>query len=190
KIQVEFNPAKVKAYRLIGYENRKLRNEDFNDDKKDAGELGAGHTVTALYEIIPAGSDEAVPGVDGLKYQQTELSAAAKASNELLTLKLRYKQPDGDTSTLITHPLTDRDVPPAETSADFRFSAAVAAFGMLLRDSQHKGASSYGLILGLARDAKGADRAGYRAEFIRLVEKAQLNQQVNGGGDGPKQIAR
>ncbi len=190
KLQVEFNPAKVKAYRLIGYENRMLKSEDFNDDKKDAGELGAGHTVTALYEIIPAGSDEAVPGVDALKYQTTQISDAAKRSPELMTLKLRYKPPTGDKSTLMSQPVIDRDVAPAATSPAFRFSAAVAAFGMLLRDSAHKGASSYDLILGLARGAKGPDAAGYRAEFIRLVEKAQLNAQVSAPPGGPKQIAR
>ncbi|MBU0552012.1 von Willebrand factor type A domain-containing protein [Myxococcota bacterium] len=177
KIQVEFNPTKVKGYRLVGYENRVMANQDFNDDKKDAGELGAGHTVTALYEIIPAGSDEAVPGVDALKYQKTQLSDAA-GSNELMTIKLRYKAPDGDTSKLITHPLLDSDVALAGTSDNYRFSAAVAMFGMILRDSKHKGQSTWEQVESLATGAKGKDSEGYRAEFIQLTKKAALLKQI------------
>jgi Ca-activated chloride channel family protein len=174
KLQLEFNPAKVKAYRLIGYENRLLNKEDFADDTKDAGELGAGHTVTALYEIIPFGSDEEVPGVDELKYQDNKISPKAFKNKEILTLKLRYKKPDGNKSKLIVHPLVDKNIVLAKTSDDFRFSAAVAAFGMLLRDSEFKGDTSYESVLKLAREGKGKDFFGYRAEFIQLVEKCSL----------------
>jgi len=174
KLQLEFNPAKVKAYRLIGYENRMLSKEDFADDTKDAGELGAGHTVTALYEIIPFGSTEEIPGVDELKYQENEISPKAFKNKEILTLKLRYKKPDGKKSKLIVHPLQDKNVILAKTSDNFKFSASVAAFGMLLRDSEFKGDSSYKSVLELARDGKGKDFFGYRAEFIQLVEKCSL----------------
>ncbi len=173
KIQVEFNPALVKGYRLIGYENRALANQDFADDKKDAGELGAGHTVTVLYEIIPAGSDEPVKGAGELKYQKRAATAAAD-STELLTVKLRYKRPDGDTSTLVTHPLRDTNIALEETSNNFRFSAAVAGFGMLLRKSKFSGDASYGTIRTLAKGSTGNDAFGYRGEFLRLVEKAEL----------------
>ena len=178
KIQVEFNPAKVKGYRLIGYENRMLKKEDFADDKKDAGELGAGHTVTALYEIIPYGSKEEIPGADKLKYQETKISPQAFKSKELLTVKLRYKDPDGDTSQLIVHPLVDRSVQLARASNNFKFSAAVAQFGLLLRDSEFKGSASLSGVLELAKEAKGADSHGYRAEFINLVEVSKLLDQL------------
>ena len=174
KLQLEFNPAKVKAYRLIGYENRMLQKEDFADDTKDAGELGAGHTVTALYEIIPYGFTEEIVGADELKYQDNKISPKAFKSKEILTLKLRYKKPDADKSKLIVHPLLDKDIVLAKTSDNFKFSAAVAAFGMLLRDSEHKGDSTYDSILELARDGKGKDLFGYRAEFIQLVERCSL----------------
>ncbi|MBI4725833.1 von Willebrand factor type A domain-containing protein [candidate division TA06 bacterium] len=174
KIQVEFNPARVKAYKLIGYENRLLNKEDFNDDKKDAGELGSGHTVTALYEIIPAGSQEEVPGVDPLKYQETKVSSAASKSPELMTVKLRYKLPAENESKLISKVIMDRNGEIAESSEDFRFAAAVAEFGLLIRDSEFKGKSSYGQALALARGAKGQDKEGYRAEFIKLAETARL----------------
>jgi Ca-activated chloride channel family protein len=174
KLQLEFNPAKVKAYRLIGYENRMLKKEDFADDTKDAGELGAGHTVTALYEIIPYGSTEEIPGADDLKYQDNKISPEAFKNKEILTLKLRYKKPDGEKSKLIVHPLVDNNVVLAKTSDNFKFSAAVASFGMLLRDSEFKGDSSYESILKLARDGKGKDFFGYRAEFVQLVEKCSV----------------
>jgi len=174
KIQVEFNPAKVKAYKLIGYENRLLNKEDFNDDKKDAGELGSGHTVTALYEIIPAGSQEEVPGVDPLKYQQTKVSPNASKSSEMMTVKLRYKLPAESESKLISKVIMDRNGEMAEASEDFRFAAAVAEFGLLIRDSEFKGKASYGQALALARGAKGQDKEGYRAEFIKLAETAKL----------------
>jgi len=174
KIQVEFNPDKVKSYRLIGYENRSLNKEDFNDDKKDAGELGAGHTVTALYEIIPADSEESTGSVDALKYQQTSSTNTAKSSDEVMTVKLRYKEPTGDTSQLIVMPVLDEQVTFKESSNNFRFSSAVAAFGMLLRDSEFKGDITSEAIQEIARESKGLDREGYRAEFIRLVEIAEI----------------
>jgi Ca-activated chloride channel family protein len=174
KIQVEFNPAKVKAYRLVGYENRMLKKEDFADDTKDAGELGAGHTVTVLYEIIPFGSKEKVPGTDDLKYQQTKIDPRAFKSKEIMTVKLRYKAPDGDISQLIEYPLSDKKVGLKDSSDNFRFSAAVAEFGMLLRDSEFKGSASFDDVLKLARGAKGKDHFGYRSEFIRMVEMCQL----------------
>ncbi len=183
KLQIEFNPAKVKAYRLIGYENRLLKKEDFADDTKDAGELGAGHTVTALYEIIPYGSQEEIPGMDDLKYQINRISPEAFKSKEIMTLKLRYKKPDGEKSKLIVHPLKDTDIVLAKTSDNFKFSAAVAAFGMLLRDSEYKGGSSYESVLKLARGGKGKDFFGYRSEFIQLVEKCSLLESVRPTGN-------
>ena len=174
KIQVEFNPARVAGYRLIGYENRLLAKEDFNDDKKDAGEIGAGHTVTALYEIIPVG--QAVPGspsVDPLKYQRPE-EGSASVSNELLTVKLRYKAPDGDKSKLIEIPLTADDIPAFDAaSEDFRFASAVAAFGMKLRGSAEAGKFTWPEIQDIARGALGNDPGSYRAEFLTLIEKAK-----------------
>lgn len=173
KIQVEFNPAEVAGYRLIGYENRLLASEDFNDDTKDAGELGAGHTVTALYEVIPAGVETDLLGdVDDLKYQNNNPSAAASAG-EMMTVKLRYKAPDGDTSQLIERPVVSPAGDAITSSDNFYFSAAVAAFGMILRDSEYKGTATTGQVLALARDAQGEDAEGYRAEFIRLVKDYQ-----------------
>ena len=180
KIQIEFNPAKVAAYRLIGYENRMLQKEDFNDDKKDAGELGAGHTVTALYEIIPVGvKSEFLPSVDDLRYQKDENKikesyTAAASSDELLNLKLRYKKPNEDTSNLIVNPLKDDNIALEKTSDNFRFSAAVAEFGMILRNSEFKSKASYDQVITLAKTAKGKDTEGYRAEFLKLVESCQL----------------
>jgi len=173
KLQVEFNPAKVQSYRLIGYENRMLKKEDFNNDEKDAGELGAGHRVTALYEVIPAGvKDEFTTSVDALKYQ-AQLSNSGSSADEILTIKLRYKEPKGETSKLIVHPVADENTALANTSSNFRFSAAVAAFGMLLRNSAYKGGSTYEDVIALAKNAKGKDEYGYRDEFIELVEEAQ-----------------
>jgi len=179
KIQVEFNPAKVKAYRLIGYENRLLKKEDFDDDTKDAGELGAGHTVTALYEIIPFGSEEEVPVVGDLKYQVVKIDPKAYKSKEILTVKLRYKKPDGEKSQLLEMPLDDKNIAISKASRDFKFSAAVAEFGMLLRDSEFKGQSSYDNVLELAKQGKGSDTFGYRTEFIKLVEMCQLLDTVS-----------
>lgn len=179
KIQIEFNPEKVGAYRLIGYENRKLANEDFNDDKKDAGELGAGHTVTALYEIIPTGVEsEFIKDVDALKYQNLNTTGKSD-SDEWMTVKLRYKKPNEDTSKLLVETLKGKPKTVAKSSENFRFSAAVAEFGMILRDSEFKQASSYDSTLKLAKTAKGDDTEGYRAEFIRLVEKASLLDDSN-----------
>ena len=169
KIQVEFNPARVGAYRLIGYENRLLANRDFNDDTKDAGEMGAGHTVTALYEIVPPGEAIDVAGVDPLKYQTPAQPIASGASNELLTVKVRYKQPDGDASQLMSVAVTDEA---GELSANLGFAAAVAEFGMLLRKSEHLGQASWTEAAELARRHRGVDPDGYRAEFVRLVDLA------------------
>lgn len=174
KIQVEFNPTKVHAYRLIGYENRMLRAEDFKDDTKDAGELGAGHTVTALYELIPTGAEADIPDVDELKYQETKIKEDARESNELMLIKFRYKEPDGEKSKLIEKVVTERIVTLANTSNDYRFSAAVAGFGLLLRDSEYKGKINFEQILALSRQSKGKDKFGYRYEFVTLVEKSQL----------------
>lgn len=179
KIQIEFNPAKVKAYRLIGYENRMLAKEDFVDDTKDAGELGVGHSVTALYEIILASSDEELRTTPELKYQETKLSPDASQTNELMTVKFRYKPPDGEESILMTQPLLDESFLLEKTSENFKFSAAVAEFGLLLRDSQFKGEATYEQVLQLARESKGKDEEGYRAEFIQLVETVELLEKSN-----------
>jgi Ca-activated chloride channel family protein len=175
KIQVEFNPAKVQAYRLIGYENRMLDARDFNDDRKDAGEIGAGHTVTALYEVVPPGTPIDLPGVDPLKYR-SNTSGVASGSNELLTVKLRYKQPTGKKSTKFTIPFEDTDRTLATASDDLRFAAAVAGFGMLLRESEHAGNLTYADVSSLARSGMGPDVGAYRAEFLRLVEVARTLQ--------------
>ena len=181
KIQVEFNPAAVGSYRLIGYEKRLLRKEDFNDDKVDAGEIGAGHSVTALYEIIPAAGADAEPArsVDVLKYQSTAPAAkAVEAGNpgELLTVKMRYKAPDAEQSQrAYEQPLQDHPEPGdfAKASTDFKFAAAVAGFGLELRDSPYKGNITFGAVVELAQDGKGSDASGYRAQFIDLVRHAQ-----------------
>ncbi len=170
KLQVEFNPAKVQAYRLIGYENRMLKNEDFNNDKKDAGDLGSGHTVTALYEIIPVGVQSEFYTIDPLKYQSSKIDRTAIRSEELLTVKFRYKQPDGEISKLIVQPLIDGQVPFAKTSDNFRWSASVAAFGMLLRESEYCKDFSYSDVVSLAESARGKDKEGYRIEFITMVK--------------------
>jgi Ca-activated chloride channel family protein len=173
KLQIEFNPAKVQGYRLIGYENRMLAKEDFNDDKKDAGELGSGHTVTALYEVIPVGvKDSFTRKVDDLKYQANYKKLVTTPSDEIMTIKLRYKLPTGEESKLITAPVMESNVPLVETSNSFRFSAAVAEFGLLLRNSAYKQQGSYDQTITLAKSAKGKDVNGYRAEFIKLVEAA------------------
>jgi Ca-activated chloride channel family protein len=188
KIQIEFNPAKVAGYRLIGYENRMLVAEDFNDDKKDAGEIGAGHTVTALYEIVPAGQSVDSPSVDALKYGQPAQPTSDEVGNadvggevvddevggaELLTLKIRYKLPDGDTSTKLEFPLTDHGQQFAAAPDDFKFAAAVASFGMLLRNSEYRGTASYASVLEIAEDGCSHDPHEYRAEFLQIVRRAQ-----------------
>ncbi len=171
KIQVEFNPARVAAYRLIGYENRALTDEEFNDDKKDAGEIGVGHRVTALYEIVPAGGKSPV-SVDSLKYQKKQV--VDSGSEELLTVKVRYKPLQQSTSTKVESILRQDTARLADTSTDFRFAAAVAAFAMKLGDSPYLNGYSYGDIQNLARAARGEDRDGYRAEFVKLVEMSEL----------------
>jgi Ca-activated chloride channel family protein len=181
KMQVDFNPSKVEAYRLIGYENRVLRTEDFNNDAKDAGDMGAGHTVTALFEVVPKGGEVPGPSVDPSKYTQPPAAAggaaaranAGSSSNELLTLRVRYKLPDADTSTRMDVPLVDRGTAFARATADFRFAASVAQFGMLLRNSPYKGTSRMDSVLDIAEGSLGADRNGYRKEFITLVQKAR-----------------
>jgi Ca-activated chloride channel family protein len=176
KFQIEFNPAYVKSYRLVGYENRMLADEDFNDDTKDAGEMGAGHTVTALYEIIPAGSDETgLPIVDPLRYQNDRndkevRSPLAEAPRELCNIKLRYKQPDGLTSRMFSKTVGTEIKNVGETTDRFRFSAAVASFGMILRNSSYKGTATVTDVIALASNAKGNDPDGYRSEFVRLVQ--------------------
>ena len=165
KIQVEFNPNLVGAYRLIGYENRLLDNEDFTDDTKDAGELGAGHTVTALYEIIPVGiSTTYLKNIPKLKYTKPLQN---NYKDELCTVKFRYKKPGGKTSTEITHIQKNKTL---QASEDMNFASAVALFGMKLRQSQFYNKASIATILALAKKGRGKDAKGYRAEFIRLVE--------------------
>jgi len=170
KLQIEFNPARVKAYRLIGYENRLLRSEDFNDDRKDAGELGSGHSVTALYEIIPVGVESEFSTIDDLKYQKNKVDASASSSKEIMTVKFRYKKPDGDVSKLIVHPLLDENIALNKTSENFKWSAAVAGFGMLLRESEYIKDFQYEDVLQLAQNSKGKDADGYRIEFINMVK--------------------
>lgn len=177
KIQVEFNPERVQSYRLIGYENRLLAKEDFNNDAVDAGDIGAGHTVTALYEIVPVGADAAGtarPGVDPLKYQKSPSRPAPRPapSGELLTMKIRYKAPEGDVSAKQEFPLVDGGRRFEQTDGEFQFAAAVAAWGMLLRDSPHKGSATFEDVLGWAENGLGDDAAGYRAEFVELVRKS------------------
>ncbi len=173
KIQVEFNPAEVSAYRLLGYENRVLAARDFDDDRKDAGEIGAGHTVTALYEIVPAGRAGSGTDAGSLRYQRPRVTEQAAASGELLTLKLRYKRPQGSVSQLLEFPLRDRGASYAQASADFKFAAAVAGFGMLLRDSPHRGHANYAQVAELAQEGASYDPHGYRAQFLELVALAR-----------------
>jgi Ca-activated chloride channel family protein len=191
KIQVEFNPARVASYRLIGYEKRMLRKEDFNNDKVDAGEIGAGHTVTALYEIVPAGAGAAdpsasIPPVDPLKYQAPNSAPAAvaqsdaKASQEMVTVKLRYKKPEGDRSELIERSFVDNGSRFENAAPDLKFAAAVAEFGMILRDSQYKGKGTIGAVIEWAQEGKGRDAAGYRAGFIELARKTQALKRREG----------
>jgi Ca-activated chloride channel homolog len=172
KIQVEFNPAHASAYRLIGYENRVLRKEDFNNDAKDAGEIGAGHTVTALYEIVPRGTDQlnTSPPVDPLKYQ-VAISSPPTTNAEMMTVKLRYKLPDGLTSRLIIVPVIDRDQHSGEMSRDFRFASAVASFGMVLRGCEHRGNATFSTVQRLATE--GLDGTEYRKEFLEIIKAAK-----------------
>jgi Ca-activated chloride channel family protein len=178
KIQVDFNPARVEAYRLIGYENRVLRTEDFNNDAKDAGDMGAGHTVTALFEVVPKGGEIPGPSIDPSKYTQPAAAAAtaradSSGSNEMLTLRVRYKEPDAETSQRMDVSLIDRGGAFNRASTDFRFAASVAEFGMILRDSPYRGNSRMESVLDIAAGSRGEDRNGYRSEFITLVQKAR-----------------
>jgi Ca-activated chloride channel homolog len=195
KIQVEFNPKTVAGYRLIGYENRVLKHEDFNDDKKDAGDIGEGHSVTALYEIVPVGVEMDLPAVDPLKYQRPAEVNASASADELLTIKLRYKAPDGDESRLIstTLPRNHRNTPrshgntprnhgntEASLTPNLGFASAVAEVGMLLRDSKHAGSASYERAIARARTFRQDDPEGYRAEFIKLAELAASLKNLGG----------
>jgi len=181
KIQVEFNPAQVAAYRLIGYENRMLRTEDFNDDRKDAGEIGAGHTVTALYEVIPAGKRVDLPAVDELKYQRAKQSdakainemPATDTSHEMLTLKMRYKDPEGEVSRKLEWPVIDAGTAFQDASIDFQFASAVASFGLILRGSEHCGDATLDAVAEIAEGALGKDERGYRTEFVELIRRAK-----------------
>lgn len=183
KIQVDFNPNVVGAYRLIGYENRMLKAEDFKDDKKDAGEIGAGHSVTALYEIVPAGMELPKKPVDPSKYATAKPAVAEapkqaddedeSANKEMLTVRLRYKQPEGDTSTEFREPFTDNGQTFDEASGDFQFAAAVAEFGLLLRNSEHADEAHYEHVINRAAHNAGPDVNGYRSEFVELAKKAQ-----------------
>lgn len=170
KLQVEFNPATVQRYRLIGYENRRLQKEDFPNDQVDAGEIGAGHTVTALYEIVPTKGGILAPA-DDLKYQKVAIDLTG--SRELLTVKVRYKEPSGDTSQLLEFPLADDGATFATASTDFKFAASVTGFGMMLRNSQFKGATTWNDVQSWAEAGRGGDAGGYRDEFIRLIGKAR-----------------
>jgi Ca-activated chloride channel family protein len=174
KLQIEFNPAHVKEYRLVGYENRKLKNEDFNNDKKDAGDLGAGHTVTAIYEIIPTGAETTSANkVDALKYQNRSVKRWAKVDPDWMTIKLRYKKPNEDVSKLLEVTAKDNGISLQATSNNFRYSAAVASFAMTLRDSKFKGNATYDNISEMAQGALGKDEHGYRKEFLDLIQKAK-----------------
>jgi Ca-activated chloride channel family protein len=173
KLQVEFNPTTVQAYRLLGYENRLLADEDFNDDKKDAGDLGAGHAVTALYEVIPAGIDAGLTGVDELKYQENVETPEARGSGEVLTVKVRYKQPDAAESQLLSQRVPFEDAEVASAPEDFRFAAAVAEFGILLRGSPHKAEATYEQVLELADGSATAQSNDPRFEFLYLVRTAR-----------------
>ena len=173
KLQLEFNPQHAKAYRLIGYENRLLNDEDFKDDKKDAGEMGMGHSVTALYEIIPAESDEEIPTIDELKYQQKKQRTTSKYSQELVTIKTRYKLPDGNKSFPFEKAVSSEITSWENASDNLKFASAVAGYGMLLRNSEHKGSLTYAHVIQWAKNAKSNDEDGYRGEFIRLVKLAE-----------------
>lgn len=173
KIQVEFNPTKVQAYRLIGYENRMLADKDFKDDTKDAGELGSNHNVTAIYELIPVGvKSEYLKHVDSLKYTKTEVKG--NFNNELLTVKFRYKKPDGKKSIKMVHIVKDAKTNYKNASKDFKFAITVASFGMKLRNSKFNKSQQLQDVINMAKKAKGEDQNGYRAEFIRLVETVDL----------------
>jgi len=172
KLQVELNPARVAAYRLIGYENRALRPEDFKDDRKDAGEMGAGHSVTALYEVIPSGSSERGPELAPLRYQEQPRPNARARGDELLTVSVRYKPAGGGAAREVTSVLRDPGTAGAAPSPNLGFAAAVAELGLLLRDSEHKGQASFEQVRELARRHRGPDPDGDRAQFEQLAALA------------------
>jgi len=189
KLQIEFNPTRVGAYRLLGYENRLLRDEDFKDDRKDAGELGAGLNVTALYELIPPNALDLrdVPRPDSMRYTRVPVQTGAANGAELMYVKLRYKPPTGFRSRELTHAVPD--VVSASPSADFVFAAAVAEFGMVLRDSPHRGKSSMDSVIVRAERSRGEDENGYRAEFVRLATAARdlLTRERVAGREGDRE---
>ena len=172
KLQLEFNPATVAGYRLIGYENRILRHEDFNDDKKDAGDIGAGHSVTALYEVVPAGVEVPSAKVDALKYQKTPGAKAVQNTGELMTVKVRYKAPDANTSKLLERAVKGTPGELAKMSNDFRWAAAIAGFGMMLRDSPHRSNLTWKQVQSLAEGALGEDKEGYRKQALEMIRAA------------------
>jgi Ca-activated chloride channel family protein len=172
KLQLEFNPSAVKSYRLLGYENRMLAPEDFNDDLKDAGELGAGHCVIALYELVPADDSKTVGESADLKYQSKTIVKNADNANDLVTIKFRYKEPNGTKSKLITKVVTNRMMP--FNSYNFKFASSVAEFGLIIRDSEFKADANMDNLIDRARNSKGTDLNGYRSEFVNLAEKAQM----------------
>jgi Ca-activated chloride channel homolog len=187
KLQVEFNPAKVAAYRLVGYENRLLRAEDFRDDKKDAGDMGSGHTCTALYEVVPVGEKVETPEVEPLKYQTPAVLSDAAKTGEFMTVRMRYKHPDNDKAQEVGAALPAKALG-EDLSKDFQFAAAVAGFGMLLRDSEYKGNANYSNVLESAQGAVGEDKEGYRKEFVKLVRLAltiDQAKQAPGAGAAP-----
>ncbi|MEO6683100.1 MAG: von Willebrand factor type A domain-containing protein, partial [Ginsengibacter sp.] len=182
KLQVEFNPEKVAGYRLIGYENRLLNKEDFNDDQKDAGELGSGHSVTALYEIIPAEIfSPFLKNVDSLKYSKNVKNTATLFSGELATVKSRYKDPDSDKSNLLIHVVESNPVPLSKAGYNFQFASAVAGFGMLLTKSEYKGNLYFDEVISLASNAVGKDTEGFRKEFVQMVKTAKKLEEEKGG---------
>ena len=174
KLQLEFNSNKIAAYRLIGYENRVMAKEDFNNDKKDAGELGPGHTVTALYEVIPAGSKVPDTDIEDNKFKMVDNQGSTLKNDELLVLNLRYKQPEGDVSKLISYSLKESELKTMITSANFRFASSVALFGMLLKDSKYSNNKNYSDVIKIAEASTGIDAEGYRKEFIKMVKDASL----------------
>jgi Ca-activated chloride channel homolog len=178
KIQVEWNPQRVQSFRLIGYENRVLAHRDFNDDKKDAGDIGAGHSVTALYEVVPVGANTPGAGTDPLKYQKPGATTDAARSGEMVTVKLRYKPPTGDESQKLEVPVTDTGKTFPQASTELRFAASVAAFGMILRNSPHKGSATMRDVVAIAEESLGEDPGGHRRAFVELARKA---------GDLPKE---
>ena len=172
KLQVEFNPDYVQAYRLVGYENRKMAAQDFHNDKKDGGEIGAGHTVTALYEVVPVGAKFEHKRLPKLKYQTFGVKPRNKKNLDLLTLKVRYKKPESSSSALDEYTVMNKQQTFSQASDDFRFAGAVAAFGMLLKDSKFSGQVKMQDVKKWAEQSLGSDEHGYRAEFVKIIDQA------------------